>query len=374
MKILMQNRRDAFTVSGGDTIQMLKTKEFLEYKYGIKIDISLDLTPNLDEYDIVHLFNVTRVHETYIQFCNAKKQNKRVVVTPIYHSLEAIKQYEENGRYGLIKLLNKFIKSQTMREGIKNLVRATKDLKQLPAIIKQLIIGYEEQQRRVLEDADMLFPIAEEEYRTMKVELGIKNSNYIIVPNAIDFKKNSISDDGQGLVINNKSIKNYVLCVGRIESRKNQLNLIKALRGTNIPVVFVGAINSKHKGYSKEFLKNIDNKQFFYLGKVNHSEMMEIYSKAKVHVLPSWVEVIPLVDIEASYAGCKLVTTKNSYIKEYLGENALYCDPGNLNSIKQLTLQMYNQNSKTNIEDIKTFTWSEVVERVYEGYRRVYNS
>lgn len=76
----MQSRTNLFTCPGGDTIQLLKTKEYLENS-GIEVDISIELEPDLSKYDIIHLFNLTRVQETFIQVKNAKKQNKPVILS-----------------------------------------------------------------------------------------------------------------------------------------------------------------------------------------------------------------------------------------------------------------------------------------------------
>jgi len=48
MKILFQSREDLFTTLGGDTVQILKTKQELE-KLGYKIDIdcSIDVKAGL---------------------------------------------------------------------------------------------------------------------------------------------------------------------------------------------------------------------------------------------------------------------------------------------------------------------------------------
>ena len=73
MKVLFQSRTNLFEAPGGDMVQMLKTKEYLE-KVGIQIDISLDFEPDLSGYDLVHLFNLMEPQDIYRQMLNAKKQ------------------------------------------------------------------------------------------------------------------------------------------------------------------------------------------------------------------------------------------------------------------------------------------------------------
>lgn len=78
MKILFQSRKTLFTAPGGDTTQILKTKEYLE-KAGCIVDITLELEPDLSGYDIVHVFNLMRPQELYLQVRNAKSSIKRLL-------------------------------------------------------------------------------------------------------------------------------------------------------------------------------------------------------------------------------------------------------------------------------------------------------
>lgn len=79
MRVLLQSRTNLFSVAGGDAVQILKTKKYLE-KYGIDADISTELEPCVSKYDVVHLFNLMRGQEVYIQVRNAKKYRKPVVL------------------------------------------------------------------------------------------------------------------------------------------------------------------------------------------------------------------------------------------------------------------------------------------------------
>lgn len=101
----MQSRVNLFTCPGGDTIQILKTKAEIE-KIGISVDLSLELDPDLSKYDLVHLFNLTRVQETYYQLLNAKRQNKPVVLSTIYWPFE---EMERKAYIGIRKLASKVL-------------------------------------------------------------------------------------------------------------------------------------------------------------------------------------------------------------------------------------------------------------------------
>ena len=99
MKVLFQSRTNLFDAPGGDLVQMLKTKEFLE-KQGIHVDISLEFEPNLDGYDLVHLFNLMEPQDIYRQMKNAKKQNKKIALSTIYGLYT---EFERKARGGLFQ-------------------------------------------------------------------------------------------------------------------------------------------------------------------------------------------------------------------------------------------------------------------------------
>ena len=97
MKVLMQSRKNFFELRGGDTVQLEKTKMELE-KLGVEVDFSLDFEPDLSNYDLVHLSNVTRIQETYLHVKNAKKQGKPIVLSTIYWPMDEFERLGQVGR------------------------------------------------------------------------------------------------------------------------------------------------------------------------------------------------------------------------------------------------------------------------------------
>jgi len=374
LKILIQNRRDHDIVNGGDKIQIEKTVNALKRKYPeIIIDFSCEFNFDLSKYDIVHLFNVTRVHETYQYFLNAKKQNKPVALTPIYHSITGLELYENNGRRGLLGYVNKVFKSADNRELIKNMLRllVQNDLKQIYPVMAQKHLGYYEQQKYVLENSDIIFPIAYEEILCARKELNIiKHLNCIVTPNGVldDLSGNVILDSQQESDFDKFDFKKLCVCIGRIENRKNQVSLINALKDTEFGVIFVGSPNPKNKYYFSEFIKCIDNKKFFYLGSLDHQKVFQLLKRAEVSVLPSWFEVTSLVDFEAYFAKCKIVTTKYSYIKDYIKNNIFYCDPLDVSSIKMAVEKAFEAKTES-FDSFSHLTWDNTAEKVYAGYQ-----
>ena len=145
MKVLFQSRKTLFTAPGGDTTQILKTKEYLE-KLGVTVDISLDLTPDVSAYDIVHVFNLMRPQELYLQVKNAKKYGKKVALSTIYGPYE---EYEKKARGGILQVMNNLL-SITQIEYLKVIARAVLNCEFSKGTAIYLLNGHKRLQRKII--------------------------------------------------------------------------------------------------------------------------------------------------------------------------------------------------------------------------------
>lgn len=373
MKVLMQNRADAFTNSGGDTVQMLKTKEELE-KLGAEVDISLELEPNLEGYDIVHLFNISRINETWMQCVNAKKQGKKIVVSTIYHCKKEIREYEEKAFIGLNKIIKKVFNNDDKLELIKTTARVLSGKKGLKSLYKQFFIGYSNQQKDVIEMADILLPNSEKEMNVLCEELKVDKSRkkYRVIPNGVDIDSKSkvISND---LFIEKYGYKDFIFCVGRIEPLKNQIKLIEALKDTNNVIVFAGAINKKHKKYYKKFINEVNlNENIHYIGLLDRKMLFSGYKSAKVTILPSWFETTGLVGLESLYMGTNVIITERGYTKEYYNTYVEYCNPNELSNLKEIIPKQKKWNMKVSTL-LNQYTWSSAASTTLKVYKTLLN-
>lgn len=377
MKVLMQNRYDALTNKGGDSYQMIYTKNYLE-ENGIRVAISTELEPDLKDYDIVHLFNITRVHETYVQFRNAVKHKKKIVVSSIYHSMADIRNYETKNLKGLYGWLVRNIDSVDTIQLMKTLYYVHKYPKIWYSWFIQMCKGYTRQQKEILENIDCIIPNTELEIKTIKKELfGNKDIQlkYEVVYNGIESKNYKESAKIMDWLKKNK-INDYILCSGRIEPRKNQLKIIEALRDEKIQVIFAGGINKMHRLYADEFIKQVErNDNLFYTGRVEQDEMMTLNRYAKVSVLASWLETTGLAGLEGGIMGCNVVITDKGYTREYYHDHAWYCDPEDLSSVRNAVMSAYSapRDSKRLGEHINKMklTWKNAAEGTLKVYKKL---
>jgi glycosyltransferase involved in cell wall biosynthesis len=139
----------------------------------------------------------------------------------------------------------------------------------------------------------------------------------------------------------------FILSVGTIETRKNQLSLLKAIHAENIDiqVVFVGKLTSYEKKISRFIAENKMEKQVKFLNSLPENDLAGLYKLAACSVYISHFEGFGLPIVESMASGCPVITSKVSCMPETAGGAALLCDPDNLGELgKQLKELLENGN------------------------------
>ncbi|MDO5381692.1 MAG: glycosyltransferase [Eubacteriales bacterium] len=372
MKVLMQSRKNFFELKGGDTIQLLKTKSELE-KLGVQVDISLEYDTDLSSYDVVHLSNVTRIQETYMHVINAKKYGTPIVLSTIYWPMD---EFEKNGQIGIRRIINKYVNIDN-EERIKAFARMIKDkCFNDKAMQKLLLLGYSKMQKYVVDNVDFFLPNSEMEMEMLSKNFGIEKEKYMVIPNAIDKNIATMGNDSNELDEFDK-YKDAIICVGRIEPRKNQLSLVRALDGLGYKLLLVGEVSDNQKDYFNEIKKIIDkNEYFYYIPRIENEKLYKLFSICRVSVLPSWLDTPGLVSLEAAVMGCNLAISSKGSTKEYFEDYAEYCLPDDLESIKRSVINAYNKEQNDNLKNriLEKYTWEIAAQKTLEAYKIVTNN
>jgi glycosyltransferase involved in cell wall biosynthesis len=213
--------------------------------------------------------------------------------------------------------------------------------------------------------ADMLLPNAEGEAAHIRSDLGVLTES-CVVPNAIDvdlFKPHFLDPRPEGTVI----------CVGRVEPHKNQLGLIRAMRGTTgVNLTIVGPPHPHHQAYYAR-CREESGSEVTMIAEVPHEDLPDLYAQHRTHVLPSWYETTGLVSLEAAASGCTVVTTSRGHAREYLASDAWYCDPAHPASIRRaVEAAVAAAPSPPLLERISThYTWSHTARATLDAYETV---
>jgi glycosyltransferase involved in cell wall biosynthesis len=281
MKVLMCIRSDYYRNFGGDSVQMLKTAEHLR-KLDVEVDINSGDITDFSPYDVIHLFNLTRMGETYKYYKIARHYKKDIVLSPFYWDMT--RYYRHDNDTESIKLWERC-----------NIYR------------KEIVKG-----------CKVVYPNSYTEAEHLKKQI-CKSANYIVVYNGVDI----ISEETPLYSLKDRySLDNYVLSVGRICPIKNQLILSQICKELNIPLVLIGNIDDK--SYYGKCMSFEGTK---YLGFMDSYNIYNAYRFAKLHVLPSFVETSGRSSLEAAASGCVIVSTDQSSAPEYFKDRALYCNP-----------------------------------------------
>lgn len=367
MNVLFQARINLFTTPGGDTVQIVNTKEFLE-KIGITVDLVIDVNQkiNYNEYDIVHLFNVTRIQETYWYSKNAKRAGKPIILSTIYWDNTDV---EKKSEIGLRLFLNKFLSLNTI-EYLKTIARLFTQKEFNIATLQLLLKGFKRLQLETVKNTNYFLPNAEIEMAMFHKSFSPnKQLPYLVVPNAVNSNIFITTPNSEKNIF---KYKDCILCVGRIDPRKNQLNLVRAFKNSNKKLVFIGQHAPNHKSYMNKILHEATENMFF-LGWMDNENISEFYKLAKVHVCPSWYETPGLASLEAASFGCNIVITDLGSTREYFGDYAYYCEPDSIISIKSAVECAFNNPKSDILQNIvlNKYIWEETANKTLEAYNKV---
>lgn len=365
MRVLFQTRTNLYTAPGGDLIQIQKTKEYLE-KLGVHVDISLDFEPDLSSYDIVHIFNLMDPQDIYLQFKNAQKQNKKIVLSTIYGLYT---EYERKARGGLFQKVANFLSPYQIGY-IKILVRHYHEKKFHEGVKKMMFKGYYNMMKEIVDHTSYLLPNSVSEMNRIAKEYHLKNYNYIPVPNAVDL--NVFNDKVE---LTEEDLKKYgqykdcILCAARLEGRKSTLDLVRAMKNLPYQLVLVGNESKNQANFIKQVHEEAGENVHF-LGPVPHADLAKLYKLAKVHALISWMETPGLSSLEAAVMDCNLVITKKGDTEEYFEDYAFYCEPGDVNSIEKALQKAYNSPVDKRLKDkiSSKYNWEETAKATYKAY------
>ncbi len=172
----------------------------------------------------------------------------------------------------------------------------------------------------------------------------------------------------------------FILCVGRIEKRKNSLNLLRAAAKHKLPLVFIGAPVSlpEEEKYFERFRVELER----YPGYAKHipflpngsSDLADAYAAAHVHALVSWMETPGLANLEAGINGANLVVGISPPVQEYLRGFATFVEQDNITQISsalELALtQKRDMHGQSNYIR-ENYSWKRVAQLLVAVYKEV---
>ena len=212
--------------------------------------------------------------------------------------------------------------------------------------------------------ANHLTPLCSFEAERLVEVYGFNKDNITVIPNGLD---KAFFDDS----VSNVSIpcKDYLLVVGRIEENKNQLTLIEVAKALNMELIIVGESSNASSRYLEKCLKAADKTIYFWGLEKNISVIKQLYRNAKLTVIPSFSEMVPLVAFESLSQHTPVVCTNRCGIAGDDIPGLCFSNISKHALIKSITEMCRFKRGEITNKGI--YTWSEVASMYKYVYERV---
>jgi len=340
MKILFFAYPWAMQSPGGGEVMLLKTKEALEKK-GVEARLFNQWEDKFKDFDILHVFG--SVKDCLGTMEAARRSGIKVAISPVFWSTLQRSLYEYGSPISKSKM--------ALRHASKVVFPF------LPSARRKMLLA-----------ADIILPNSESEARQVARLFAVSREKMHIVPLGVD---ESFSSADSALFINKYGIKDFILSVGRIEPRKNQLNLIKALRGSGKKLVFIGDPVQGYEDYYRH-CRSLADKNIIFIGRIEHNDPMlaSAYAACSVFVLQGWFETPGLAALEAGLSGARLAVTQQGSTRDYFKGHVTYFDPASPAGIaKAIDNSLAKPKSEVLAGHIKEhFLWAHAAEENIKAY------
>lgn len=356
MRALLWNRPNTESAPGGDTVQWRHTAAALRAR-GVEVELTTaaadELVGTLDPsaFDLVHLFNLQSEAPALAVAERVHAAGVPLALSTIWWDLSEGRYARRLRRKRLLRLRERIVGPAASLERFRRWDRERPRGRRRDAAA-----------RRLLDLSQVLLPNSVREIQALEDYFGLRDlaARSAVVTNGV-----SVPTDALALSLNVE--RRGVLCVGSLNPLKNQLALIEASAGL-APLTLVGP--SSPGQYLEECRRAAARHgDCQILAARPQAELWELYAGALVHALPSFRETPGLVSLEAGALGCALVSTDRGSAAEYLGQDADYCDPTEVTSIRSALERALAAPRPVPPERLALYTWERAGAATDAAYR-----
>jgi GT2 family glycosyltransferase/glycosyltransferase involved in cell wall biosynthesis len=355
LRVLFMNRANAFTMPGGDTIVMNRLRERL-IKSGVTVDFCADPhSGEIAKYDLVHLFNLTVPAATDLFAKNAALKNVPFAVTALQ---EDFRQYYHKAITAFTWFRHYVTGDAAERETLGPMSAAFAAVEPIPLVSSPF----------AARAARLLFACGESEARTLGA--AFPGARVAVIPFGSSIKAVAAP---AALFEETFGVKNFVLCVGRLEIRKNQLMLLKALEEEDITVVFADGGFAYIPEYAALCRIYKRKGKTVFTGRLSDELLVSAYRACRLHCLPSWYELPGLVSLEAALYGRPVAASSWGCLPDYLGDACAWCAPDDPASVRAAVLAAYARegDGRAAAGAAALFTWDKFATVTLDHYRKI---
>lgn len=290
------------------------------------------------EADVVHLLPCSR---PVVSFVRAQKIKKPIVASPIFWA-------------GWTRVFLAWCNRTSVKVGFKNALR----------YFLQMIKSHMD-----FRGIDVFLPNTWAEGACVRKHFKM-NEDALCVPVSNGFRLPNFDCENLERPANVPK-EDYLVVPGVFSPRKNQLALIRALRQTNIPIVFMGGLDFNSAYVSRCQKQATKNMHFIGYVPSASREYWAVLKHARAAVLASDCETPGIALLEAAAAGVRPIVTKYGGTMEYYGFDAEYLNPMCEKSIREAVLRGWTRGRLTENEaqQFQAFSWERCVDLTIQAYQ-----
>jgi glycosyltransferase involved in cell wall biosynthesis len=210
---------------------------------------------------------------------------------------------------------------------------------------------------RAVKKAARVLTVSERTKRDLVELYGVASARIVVTPNGVD----PVFTPGEGS-------RDYVLAVGAIQGRKNQLGALDAANAVGLPFVVAGP--EKDPALAEELRRRGAR----VVGYVEPDRLAELYRNAACLIQPSRFEGFGLPVLEAMASGTPVVATREPALEEVAGDAAVFVDEERLSDGIRRALAERERLVWAGLERARAFTWEATAEKTLEVYLEVLGS
>lgn len=281
---------------GGFDMQMVRTMESLS---SIGIDaMALDYWSKDINFDVLHVWGFELQHESLLRI--AKSYGKKIVLSPLLPYPTPLRRLQE-------------------------------------------MLGFNRRTKKMVKYIDKLLVVNELQAAAAVKLYGFNPDAVEIVPTMIDpiFFKHKAHNE------NNDIDEKYIICVGNILPRKNQVNLARAAVRANCSIKFVGAEMGGEEEYARKLQNEINGSgKLAWYRDLSWTELFELISKSSGVAIPSFTECQPASALEGIALNKPILIANRPYAYQKIFEGALCVDPSSINEMATGLVKILAEGSK----------------------------
>ncbi|WP_029035039.1 glycosyltransferase family 4 protein [Salinimicrobium terrae] len=209
---------------------------------------------------------------------------------------------------------------------------------------------YKKKFQHAVKEADVVIAVSDQTRKDIVQFLEVDESKLMVIYQGCqkEYKQAYGLEAIQKMLQKYHLPQDYILNVGTVESRKNVLSAVKAIKNIETHLVIVGSLTSYGKSV-QEYIQQekLENKVTFLKG-LSTYELALLYQGALVFIYPSLFEGFGIPIIEALFSKTPVITTNYGCFPEAGGPDSIYVDPNNVKEISLAISQLLDSPEERN--------------------------